>query len=386
MEAIGKENASELVHFSLCSFYPYGQRPIFPSNAFSQGAPRLRTLHLFNTVLLSSLPHLGQLTSLILHPSITSNLPSSIFIPSLQNTPRLERLEFSRLVIDADLTEISLPFLTNLSISSSDMKSSSLFNFLGYPASSTVGYACDAFLDEDESEFTGLTTFCAKLAGKATSSVTQLSLALAPGSFVIAMFTDHPSSFPHISISLSSEEEGMDLFALFSQLCHALPLINFTGLSLRGFPIEWNLDQSLFLHRYEGVEVLNLVESSPGVFAGLKGNYQRPAPLPQLRTILLKNCTIDEEFLDALSGLLTDRLALKKPVETLSVECCTMKREVDMNELAELVEVNWDGECWDSGSDKSYDDESCDDVSETPTDEFGDWSDAASYCDDTTEI
>ncbi|KAJ8515924.1 hypothetical protein ONZ45_g6718 [Pleurotus djamor] len=259
-------------------------------------------------------------------------------------------------------------------------KAASLFNFLEYPSSAIVSYARDDFREEEGLDVSGIASVYAKFASDPDSSVNQVSLSLAHGSCTLALFTDHPiwPSSPRISISFASEDEDLNLFTVLSQLCDVLPHTNFAGLSLRGFPIEWNLDQSLFLQRFGGVEVLNLVECPAGVFVGLKGNYQRPTPLPQLRTILLKDCTIDEEFFDALSCLLTYRIGVKHPVETLYVECCVIKEESYIKELTELVGVEWDEESWNSDLD---DDLSYVDSNDSSLDDDADRSDTASDCD-----
>ncbi|KAJ8502000.1 hypothetical protein ONZ45_g11945 [Pleurotus djamor] len=379
VDALETADVSQLVHFTMCSYTPRSQPNILPSDGFRSGAPRLRTLHLFNGTLSCEIPHLRHLTSLVTHPNITSTLLSSILIPTLQNAPRIEKLEVSGLTVDAELSSVSLPFVTELSISSSDSRSASLFNFLEYPSSAIVSYARDDFREEEELDVSGIASVYAKFASDADSSVNQVSLSLAHGSCTLALFTDHPiwSSSPRISISFASEDEDLNLFTVLSQLCDVLPHTNFAGLSLRGFPIEWNLNQSLFLQRFSGVEVLNLVECPAGVFVGLKGNYQRPTPLPQLRTILLKDCTIDEEFFDALSCLLTYRISVKNPVETLYVGCCMIKEESYIKELAELVVVEWDEESWNSDLD---DDLSYVDSDGSSLDDDVDRSDTASDC------
>ncbi|KAJ8488746.1 hypothetical protein ONZ45_g13837 [Pleurotus djamor] len=327
------------------------------------------------------------LTSCVIHPATTSTLPISALIQSLKNIPTIEVVEVSRLATsssDPPPVPIALPNLSKISLSSSAIDVSNLFDSLDYPSSATVAYACDDYTDTiGNLQLTGLTAVCMRLSNPGlpgvAPSISQLSLTLTPWSISLAAFTDYSPFSPHICLSIESDEDS-DLTPILTRLCYSLCLPLIPGLSLKGHSYSsiWN---HIDVFQQFDPEVLNLVECDGEIFRSFKGHYQREPLFPRLRTLILQELTIDEDVLDGLVSMLVERIHQGKPIRNIIIECCTMLVEDIETSLEELVELEWDGNRWDSDSDGSFDDESVQTDSDD-SDDFDDFDDSDNSDDD----
>ncbi|KAJ8515932.1 hypothetical protein ONZ45_g6703 [Pleurotus djamor] len=350
-------------HLEYLSFITHSFNFVLPADIFHGDLTSLRTLKLFKGTVSSGLPPTPQLTHLIVHPYITSPLPLSVFLSMLQNAPALQLVEVSELRMDENVPwHVSLPLLKKFTLSSNEIELSQIFESIQYPTTAAIAYDCSdvAIGPGGALEIPGLMAVCSQLKTGTTSPITQLSLSLTPTSLILAIFTEYSASSPHISLSLASDDD-FDALSVLLKLCSSLPLFTILGLTLEGFPASSLKNVSDFFQSFPAVEVLKLVGCPSEILAYMKWHHRRP-PFPQLRTLLLEECLIDEAFHVGLTTLLTEHGEWGQPVERISVECCEVRD--DFAYLEPLVPVvEWDGDRWDTDSDGSCDDESAADSS-----------------------
>ncbi|KAF4574602.1 hypothetical protein EYR36_005950 [Pleurotus pulmonarius] len=326
-----------------------------PRDIMLRDMPSLHHLELVNITIpeLPALPHLRYLSL----SSIPSSISASRLLSLLQNSPNLEAIHIDGITsdgpIDSSVLPICLPNLMSITIGATRIEDSAVLTNLEYPPAACVTFRGSSMPDSGPPTLLSLTEIYRRFA--------QANVALTIDKLRLYGWTDHfrmtVLSRGNPKLSLALQIQGMHHHTCL-MLGMLLPIEHILALEIEGLQSMEREEWTGFFRRCAGVRDLTLEDVDLKAFQALMKPSSEEAPLPNLLTLRLFNCTLltrskDTARFHALKDFLKERKDLGTPTEkTMIGTCCITETAVE--ELKEFTEVLWDGDEVDMSEAKNH--------------------------------
>lgn len=329
-----------------------------PRPIVSSHMPGLRLIELLNFTLDSPLPPLPRLVRLHLSLQSDSNAGSwEVLLHTLRNTPNLEDLSLSYVASGSPdpsaAMNVELSFLRTLRITSKDLVSSSIFDYLKFPSSTKVTSICAASAITSIPNLPGLQHLFSQLCQDDAPAIREVRVhsgGVPPRYLSIAAYSANTA--PVRDIVLNCYDPTSHLAEICVQLCSALPRQHLETLRLDGLE---GLPRSAWSQLLQNMDAITRVEASyiasPFIRALSRSKTTNEAPpLPKLKTLVLSYCELEDpcfdtgcgEMIPTLTNVLQEREELGMVIQDLNLQQC----QIGAKKVAELkahTKVHWDG-------------------------------------------